>query len=295
MIKSKTTTGLGKGLSAIFDIEEQNVPRRNFKSSGIAEIELSMIDANPYQPRTIFDATALAELSQSIERLGVIQPITVRVSEGGRYMIISGERRYRASLTAGRTTIPAYIREASDEMVLELALVENIQREDLNAMEVALTMQRLIEECKLTQEMLSERVGKNRATIANYIRLLKLPAEIQLALSEDIITMGHARALITIQSREQQLKLLERIIKNSLSVRQIEQIVKQLNEPKLPGADIAVADVDMPHSYTNLSARLESILGHKSVAIKKGANGGGKIVIKFESDSDIDRILEQFS
>lgn len=283
------TTGLGKGLNAIFDIENlNNAPRKSFRNMGTVELDLSNITPNPDQPRTVFEPTALEELTQSIRRLGVIQPITVKETAAGEYMIISGERRYRASKEAGMKSIPAYIRPAADESILEMALVENIQREDLGAMEIAITMQRLVDECNLTQEELSERIGKKRSTVANYLRLLKLPVEIQLALNEDAITMGHARSLLSLDSFDKQMKLLKRIIDSALSVRQVEEIVKQMVDPaaKVPKEP----DVEYPQSYTRLVERLEAIVG-QNISIKRGAKGNGKIIIGFDSDSDIERIL----
>lgn len=285
------TTGLGKGLNAIFDIENlNNAPRKSFRNMGTVELDLSNITPNPDQPRTVFEPTALEELTQSIRRLGVIQPITVKETAAGEYMIISGERRYRASKEAGMKSIPAYIRPAADESILEMALVENIQREDLGAMEIAITMQRLVDECNLTQEELSERIGKKRSTVANYLRLLKLPVEIQLALNEDAITMGHARSLLSLDSFDKQMKLLKRIIDSALSVRQVEEIVKQMVDPaaKVPKEP----DGEYPQSYTRLVERLEDIVG-QNISIKRGAKGNGKIIIDFDSDSDIERILSR--
>lgn len=289
MIKTKGT-GLGKGLSAIFDIEEQSVPRKVLRSSGVIELELDKITPNPNQPRQIFEPSALEELSQSILRLGVIQPITVRPSsDSGKYMIISGERRYRASLAAGKSSIPAYIRECQDDAVLELALVENIQREDLNAMEIAFTMQQLIEECNLTQEQLADRVGKKRSTVANYLRLIKLPAEVQLALRQDLISMGHARAMIGIEDEHQLLELLTRIIKNELSVRQVEEYVKQI---PTKSKQLSLEKEEYPQVYNQLRERMKAIIG-RDINIKRAANGKGKIVINFNSDQEIDQILER--
>lgn len=283
------TTGLGKGLNAIFDIENlNNAPRKSFRNMGTVELDLSNITPNPDQPRTVFEPTALEELTQSIRRLGVIQPITVKETAAGEYMIISGERRYRASKEAGMKSIPAYIRPAADESILEMALVENIQREDLGAMEIAITMQRLVDECNLTQEELSERIGKKRSTVANYLRLLKLPVEIQLALNEDTITMGHARALLSLDSFDKQMKLLKRIVDSALSVRQVEEIVKQMVDPAVKAPK--EPDVEYPQSYTRLVERLEDIVG-QNISIKRGAKGNGKIIIGFDSDSDIERIL----
>lgn len=298
-------TGLGKGLGAIFEIEELNIPKQTAASrrdNTVAEIELARIVPNPGQPRTLFDEEALEELAQSISRLGVIQPITVKRIENAKdgdpeYMIISGERRFRASQIAGLDTIPAYVREANDQTLLEMALVENIQREDLGAIEVALSLQRLIDECSLTQEILAERVGKKRSTIANYIRLLKLPAQVQSALGSDMITMGHARALLSLPNDKQQLAMLAKVIKGHMSVRQTEQAVqaalaaparrKQAEEAK-----------EYPEYYSRLVERLEPLVGsrisikRKSVAAKNGDTVvSGRITIDFESDEQVRDIL----
>lgn len=298
-------TGLGKGLGAIFEIEELNIPKQTAASrrdNTVAEIELSRIVPNPGQPRTLFDEEALEELAQSISRLGVIQPITVKRIENAKdgdpeYMIISGERRFRASQIAGLDTIPAYVREANDQTLLEMALVENIQREDLGAIEVALSLQRLIDECSLTQEILAERVGKKRSTIANYIRLLKLPAQVQSALGSDMITMGHARALLSLPDERRQLSMLAKVIKGHMSVRQTEQAVqaalaaparrKQAEEAK-----------EYPEYYSRLVERLEPLVGsrisikRKSVAAKNGDTVvSGRITIDFESDEQVREIL----
>ncbi|MDR1171680.1 MAG: ParB/RepB/Spo0J family partition protein [Bacteroidales bacterium] len=229
-------SALGRGLGALIKQSETGIPES--QANATDKIDIRKIEANPYQPRTNFDQEALKELAASIKQLGIIQPITVREIGDGRYQIISGERRYRASLIAGLTEIPAYIRHADDNSMLELALVENIQREDLDAIEVAISYQRLIDECRLTQENVSERVGKKRSTIANYLRLLKLPAEIQLAIRQGQISMGHARALVNIEQSGHQLRLLHDIIGNGLSVRQVEVAVRQINhlepEPQQP-------------------------------------------------------------
>ena len=301
------TTGLGKGLGAIFELEELNIPKQTAASrrdNTVSELELSRIVPNPSQPRTLFDEEALEELAQSISRLGVIQPITVKrldkpTEEGAEYMIISGERRFRASQLAGLETIPAYVREANDQTLLEMALVENIQREDLGAIEVALSLQRLIDECSLTQEILAERVGKKRSTITNYIRLLKLPAQIQSALNNDMITMGHARALLGLPTERQQLAMLARIVKGHLSVRQTELAVQQARAPaKREKADKATAEY--PVFYSRLVERLEPIVG-SHISIKRKAttakNGDttvqGKIVIDFHSDEQVREILDR--
>lgn len=300
------TTGLGKGLGAIFEIEELNIPKQTAASrrdNTVADIELARIIPNPGQPRTLFDEEALEELAQSISRLGVIQPITVKRIEnpekdGAEYMIISGERRFRASQIAGLDTIPAYVREANDQTLLEMALVENIQREDLGAIEVALSLQRLIDECSLTQEILAERVGKKRSTIANYIRLLKLPAQIQSALNNDMISMGHARALLGLPGERQQLAMLAKIVKGHLSVRQTELAVQQALAPSKGAAGTVKDNTEYPVCYSQLVERLEPLVGSR-ISIKRkavtGKNGKtafqGKIVIDFESDEQVKEIL----
>lgn len=300
------TTGLGKGLGAIFEIEELNIPKQTAASrrdNTVADIELARIVPNPGQPRTLFDEEALEELAQSISRLGVIQPITVKRIEnpekdGAEYMIISGERRFRASQIAGLDTIPAYVREANDQTLLEMALVENIQREDLGAIEVALSLQRLIDECSLTQEILAERVGKKRSTIANYIRLLKLPAQIQSALNNDMISMGHARALLGLPGERQQLAMLAKIVKGHLSVRQTELTVQQALAPSKGAAGTVKDNTEYPVCYSQLVERLEPLVGSR-ISIKRkavtGKNGKtafqGKIVIDFESDEQVKEIL----
>src|SRR5512138_452251 len=211
---------LGRGLGALIEEAEPNNDVLVEKSiTGGIEIDINRVDTNPFQPRTIFDEEALNELASSIKEIGVIQPITVREMENGRYQLITGERRFRASMMAGLGRIPAYIRTANDQGMLEMALVENIQREDLNAIDIAISYQRLIEECSLTQENLSVRVGKKRATVANYMRLLRLPAEIQIGIRENKVTMGHARALVAVEDPHHQLSLFYRIVEEDLSVR----------------------------------------------------------------------------
>ena len=223
-------SALGKGLGALIKQSETDISER--EGSATDKIDIEKIEANPYQPRTNFDQETLEELSASIKQLGIIQPITVREIDNGKYQIISGERRYRASLLAGLTEIPAYIRHADDNNMLEFALVENIQREDLDAIEIAISYQRLIDECQLTQENMSDRVGKKRSTITNYLRLLKLPAEIQSAIRQRQIGMGHARALVNIEQAELQLQLFRDMIENEMSVRQVELAVRQINHPE---------------------------------------------------------------
>ncbi len=285
------TKGLGRGLGAIFEMEGTDLRPEKTKSTAFEEIEIARIVPNPKQPRTHFSEQALDELADSIRTLGVIQPITVKKESDGNYMIISGERRWRASRLAGLTTLPAYIREADDQSLLEMAIVENIQRQDLNAIEVALSLQRLVDECHLTQDSLGERVGKKRSTVANYMRLLKLPVEVQLALREDLISMGHARALINVESREKQISLLKKIVKKGLSVRQVEALVKELSEAKAPEE---AADEEFPESYTRLVEQLEKFFTQE-ISIKKNNKGGGRIVIGFDSDDDIEAFIEKFN
>lgn len=215
---------LGRGLGAL--IEDANVK----PEAAVNEIAVELIDTNPYQPRTHFDQESLEELAASIRQIGIIQPITVRKSEGNRYQLITGERRLRASVIAGMKTIPAYIRTADDQSMLELALVENVQREDLDPIEVAISYQRLIDECQVTQESVGERVGKKRSTVANYLRLLKLPPEIQLGLRTALLSIGHAKTLISIEDQDTQLAVYRKIIDNNLSVRKIEEIVRSITE-----------------------------------------------------------------
>ena len=288
MNKPKTER-LGRGLDAIFEIENINAPVKS-KSNAFDQIELSKIFPNPNQPRTSFDEEALAELSDSISKLGVIQPITVKKNDDGTFMIISGERRYRASQLAGLETIPAYVREVDDQTLIEMALVENIQREDLNAIEIALSLQRLIDECNLKQDTLAERVGKKRSTISNYLRLLKLPEEVQLAVREELISMGHARAIINVENFEDQIAILKKTIKKQLSVRQVEELVKKLADKK---ESEKMADEEYPETYTRLVEYLEKFF-NQDISIKKNTKGKGKIVIGFNSDEEIAEILKTF-
>ena len=281
--------GLGKGLSALFG---ENIDVKAKPMSEISEIAISDIIPNPTQPRTEFDEEALAELADSIRELGLIQPITVK-RDGEKYIIISGERRWRASQRAGLESIPAYIREVDDTTLHAMALVENIQREDLNAIEISLGMQRLVEECGLTQEALATRLGKKRSTVANYLRLLNLPNEIQYAIKSGAISMGHAKAIASLESRTKQLSLLKRCIKNSLSVHQVEALVRSLSE-KREKPSTTVADEEYPESYSRLVEYLEKFFS-QDIAIKRSKSGGGKIVIDFASDSDIEKFVEKFN
>lgn len=276
----KKMTGLGRGLDALIDTTHVDTNG----GSSISEVELNKIVANPDQPRRNFDEDALAELADSIREHGVISPITLRKNDDGTYMIIAGERRFRASKMAGLNSIPAYIRTAKDEQVMEWALIENIQREDLDAIEIALAYQRLMDEYQLTQERMSERVGKKRATVANYLRLLKLPAEIQMGIKEKKIDMGHARAILGSQSTEQQLDLYQRILSEGLSVRKVEQLV---SEDKPKPAKTKVAEKESNPQYLQLEQQLGEAIGRK-VKI-----ADGRLTIFFNGEEDLYSILER--
>lgn len=275
----------------ITDAAEDAKPRLEAVAA-IQELKLEDIRPNPFQPRTEFDEEALNELAASIKSIGIVQPITVRIVEDGKYEIIAGERRYRASKIAGRATIPAYIRNTEDESLLELALIENIQREDLNAIEVAISYQRLLEECDLTQDQLSDRVGKKRTTVANYLRLLKLPAQIQLAIRDKKITMGHARAIIGIEDPETQDMIFEQILKYDFSVRRVEEIVRELAHPKSDDAENPEKGKKSNEigDYIELQKHLTKHFDTK-VDLKRSTDGKGKIVISFRSDEELERIV----
>lgn len=279
--------GLGRGLDAIFGTEKVSV--KTAPMNQMAEIATKQIIPNPTQPRTQFDDEALQELADSIRQLGVIQPVTVRKAEGDKYIIISGERRWRAAQIVGLEALPAYIREVDDENLHAMALVENIQRQDLNAIEIALGMQRLIEECGLTQEAMADKVGKKRSTVSNYMRLLSLPDEVQLALKEGLITMGHAKTIAGVE-QDNQLWVLKRCLKKGLSVRQIEALVRKLAEGK--SRQTVVEEEEYPESYSRLVEQLEPYFS-QNISIKRGKSGGGKIVIDFASDADIDMFIER--
>lgn len=286
---TKKPMGLGKGLDAIFQTAGvQNLSSQKSNDTTVSEIQLDQINPNPNQPRSLFNEEALEELAQSISQLGIIQPITVR-QQDGKYMIISGERRYRASLLAGLTSIPAYVRKANDQQLLEMALVENIQREELNAIEIALTFERLIEDCQLTQMELSERVGKKRSTIANYVRLLTLAAQVQAALRAEIISMGHARAIASVESHTDQVYLLEQIVEGKLSVRQTEEMVAKMNEP-----NEKVEKNSKKNPYKELAKELTNKMGLK-IAISSKGSGVGKIAIEFNSVEQLKKIEEILS
>ena len=282
-------TGLGRGLDALIDTSHVDT----VGASSINEVEISKIVANPNQPRHTFDEEALGELAASIREHGVISPITLRKNEDDTYMIIAGERRFRASKMAGLETIPAYIRTAKDEEVMEWSLVENIQRENLDAIEIALAYQRLMDEYTLTQERLSERVGKKRATVANYLRLLKLPAEIQMGLKAKKIEMGHARAILAAKSAEAQLKLYKRIIQKNLSVRQVEELAAQAEEESSEdtGQKSKVKSQRTKGLFESQAKQVTKLLG-APCKISVGAKGKGKLVIPFGSEEELEKILK---
>ncbi len=286
---AKNITGLGRGLGALIDTE--NISTSG--SSSISEVDIELIFPNPHQPRTHFDEEALTELAASIRELGVISPITLRKNDDNTYLIIAGERRYRASKEIGLKTIPAYVKTAADEQVMEMALIENIQREDLNAIEIALTFYRLMEEYKLTQEKLSERVGKKRTTIANYLRILRLPAEIQMGIKDRKIDMGHARAILGINNPAAQLHLYESILLNDYSVRKVEDIVRHYTEngsfetksKPNPNPVLKLSEFD------ELKSRLSQLFGTK-VQFSCNEEGKGKISIPFKNDEELANIME---
>ena len=288
---------LGRGLGALIADAAEEPVTREIVVSAIQELNLADIRPNPFQPRTEFDEEALSELAASIKAIGIVQPITVRAVEEGKYEIIAGERRFRASKLAGLSTIPAYIRKTEDDSLLELALIENIQREDLNAIEVAISYQRLIDECNLTQDGLSERVGKKRATIANYLRLLKLPAQIQLAVRDKKISMGHARAILGVEDPDTQLMIFEQILEYDFSVRKVEEIVRELVHPQVEEPAEAPVVEDKPKKsneigdYIELQKHLSRRFDTK-VELIRNERGKGKIIIGFKSDAELEKIIE---
>ncbi len=282
---------LGRGLDSLISMDDVQTGG----SSAINEIPISQISPNPDQPRNFFDETALEELATSIRELGIIQPLTLRKVSSENYQIISGERRYRAAKLAGLDSVPAYIRTATDTELTEMALIENIQREDLNAIEIALTFKKLIEQYNLTQERLSERIGKKRTTIANFLRLLKLPAEIQLGLRDHLLEMGHARAILMVEKPSLQLKLYNETIKKSLSVRQVESLAKQYQEADDKGQE---TDVVSPKRLNNNDYRI--LQKHLSTAFSTevkftcDVNGKGKITFPFKNEVELERLISIF-
>ena len=283
---------LGRGLDALFSIDEVQTGG----SSSICEVELSKIKANPNQPRREFDPVALQELADSISEIGIIQPITLRKINDDEYQIIAGERRFRASQMAGLESVPSYIRTADDENMLEMALIENIQREDLNSVEIALTYQHLLDQYGLTQERLSERVGKNRTTIANYLRLLKLPAPVQMGLKNKQIDMGHARALLALNDPKMQVKLFEEIVEHDYSVRKVEEMVKALSQGEAVvsgGRKITPKQQRRPEEYNMLRQQLSGFFSTR-VQLTCSDKGKGKISIPFDNEEELERIMGIF-
>ncbi|MBA3663325.1 MAG: ParB/RepB/Spo0J family partition protein [Bacteroidetes bacterium] len=287
---------LGRGLSALLENAKTDITTRQVGEgspivNSVSVIRIGSIEANPFQPRTNFEESALQELSASIKQHGIIQPMTVRKLGYDRYQLISGERRFRASQLAGLKEVPAYIRVADDQAMLEMALVENIQREDLDPIEVSLSYKRLIDECSLTQEQLSEKVGKQRSTVTNFLRLLKLPAPIQKALRDREITMGHAKSLINIENEDRQLAIFALTLEQELSVRQIEEIARGEKIKLTP----KVSRVDKPLTTEDkvISKQLDKIF-NKSYQFKRNSKGGGKITLNFSNDNELQHIISFF-
>ena len=293
----KKRSALGKGLSALLENTETDITSKSSNAGVVGSVSMlpiESIEANPFNPRTNFEKSALDELSQSIAVHGIIQPLTVRKLGRDKYQLISGERRFRASQLAGLTEVPAYIRVANDQTMLELAMVENIQREDLNAIEVALSYQRLIEECSLTQDQLSQKIAKSRSSITNHMRLLKLPADIQAAVRDNVVSMGHARALVSAGDEALQMAIFTRIVEDGLSVRDAEALIKEgYVEPRNEDSTTRKSTPKMAVSETQYV--FKEHLGDKlsaRVDIKKSALGGGKIIVNFNSEVDLNRIIE---
>lgn len=287
----KKKGGLGRGLSALLENADTDITTKEVRPAGsISQISLNQIEANPFQPRTEFAQEELEELAASIKVHGVIQPITVRKMGYENYQLISGERRTRASILAGLDKIPAFIRVANDQDMLEMALIENIQRADLNSIEVALSYKRLLEECNINQEELGERVGKDRSTVNNYLRLLKLPEEIQLGIKVGKISMGHARAMINIDDIAKQLELFHQIVDDNLSVRAVESLVKQTKNGNAENDAVAVNGTDWDPELDKITRTFEEKLG-SSVHLKNNSKGSGKIVISYKNRTDLERIL----
>ena len=286
---------LGRGLDSLISIGDMPADG----GSAINEIEISQIDANPDQPRSTFDEETLQELAESIREPGIIQPLSLRLKDDGRYQIIAGERRWRAASMAGLTSVPAYVRTVSDSEMTEMALIENIQREDLNAIEVALTFRKLIDTYNLTQERLSARLGKKRATIANHLRLLKLPAEIQLGLRDRKLDMGHARALLSVENPKQQLRLYNLVLKEGLSVRRVEEMAKEINialqRGENPGMEVRKepAPADESRECRFFTREMADYIP-ADVKFKRAPDGKGSITLKFESDDQLQQLMQLF-
>ena len=291
---------LGKGLSALLknpdtDITtNESIANTNQVVGSVSEIKIEQIEVNPFQPRTDFDHDALQELAISIKELGIIQPLTVRKLGYDKFQLISGERRFRASELAGLKTVPVYVRIANDQAMLEMALVENIQREQLNPVEIALSYKRLIDECKLTQEKMSERVGKKRSTITNYLRLLKLPTEILAALRDESISMGHARALVNVKNQDTQINIFRDALNNSFTVREIEQVVKDFGDSSYTKTSRNRSRTLPSFEHQKLANDISNKIG-KDVKLKVSKNGKGKIEIPFNSNDDLHQIISQLA
>ncbi|MBE6307135.1 MAG: ParB/RepB/Spo0J family partition protein [Bacteroidaceae bacterium] len=286
MAKNFKRNALGRGLDALIDMGEIETSG----TSSINEIELTRIEPNPDQPRREFDDESLEELAASIREIGIVQPISLRQQANGSYQIIAGERRYRAARLAGLTTIPAYIRTVEDEAVMEMALIENIQREDLNAIEIALSFKKLIEQYNLTQEQLSERVGKKRTTVANYLRLLKLPAEVQIGLRDKLIDMGHARALLSVENASVQLELYKAIVAEGLSVRKVEELARSMAQAPATAVKKVARSSAQRKEYNLLRNNLSNFFGTK-VQFSCDDKGKGKISIPFKNEEELERIV----
>ncbi|NND31804.1 MAG: ParB/RepB/Spo0J family partition protein [Saprospiraceae bacterium] len=286
---------LGKGIRALLGNVDQRNPSipavEEESATPVSQIPVSAIEINPFQPRNQFDEDALKELAESIVTFGLIQPVTLRKLDGKTYQLIAGERRLRAAKLAGLESIPAFIREANDQEMLEMALVENIQRQELNAVEVAISYQRLVDECQLTHESLSDRIGKNRSTVTNYIRLLKLPPVVQQAIKTGRISMGHARSLLSIQNQEAQLLALKRILEDDLSVRATEKLVREFSKPEK--SRLIIRKPNLPPAYQHTVDHLSKELGTK-VEMKRKNSGKGTLTFHFESDEDLNEILDYF-
>ena len=283
---------LGRGLGALLDRSATDEPQKEisgeYMTGYVTQIRVDQIEPNPFQPRTHFNELELSELSSSIKEHGIIQPLTIRKIGYDRYQLISGERRLKASIQAGLVEVPAYVRLANDEQMLEMALVENIQREDLNPLEISFSFKRLLEECKIRQEDLSQKVGKDRSTISNYIRLLKLPGEIQVAVRDNLISMGHARAILGLEDEKAQLVILQKILERKLSVRQVEDMVRNAGKVKVTAP--SPAGSLLPAKFENARESLRAKLLSK-VDCKVNNKGAGSIIISFNSDEDFDRII----
>lgn len=288
----KKFPALGRGLDALISTDDE---LHTGGSSSINEVPVEKIKANPNQPRREFSETSLEELAESIRQIGIIQPITLRQMEDGTYQIIAGERRWRASQMAGLNSVPAYVRTADDEKMMQMALVENIQREDLNAIEIALAYQNLIEQYHLTQDKLSEKIGKNRATIANYLRLLKLPAQVQMALRNKEVDQGHARALLGLDKPTLQVKIFNEIKEKGYSVRQVEDMVKALNngETVKSGRHTMKAKNQLPEEYNELKNRLAEVFRTK-VEMTCSQKGKGKIILSFANEEELEHLISLF-